>query len=271
MENSESKIQGEAIHASAVRFLLDGEERDAAIILLSCTLSLDEYSTPSGGSPEFWGIDFYFELKTRRPVYDILCEANNPLTKAIHRAFKAVSPDYLVFGLYEYGIGYYEKQIYFTPKVELSDIPDIEQSWRDELFRIASGEKVDNQGTFIKQENVRSWNGFRFASFAEVHIAKALEKSGVLFLPNCKARFRVGSNGRADCYPDFLICYEGKWGILEVDGPHHNQPFYVSRDRTRDQSLRAYGIFIEHFDSKECEQQPDGVVKRFLDLLMKNR
>lgn len=46
---------------------------------------------------------------------------------------------------------------------------------------------------------------------------------------------------------------------------------YIQRDRSRDQSLRAYGIFIERFDWKDCQQQPDCVVKRFLDLLDSNR
>lgn len=210
-------------------------------------------------------------MKARRPVYDLLCDEKHPIAKAIHRAIEAVLPETLVVDEYRHGIGYCEKLICFTPKVELSDIPHIGASWREDLLSIAHGENIHNQGTFIKDENIKYWNGFRFASLAEVQIAKSLDKLGVLFLPNCKTRFCVGNNGRGDCCPDFLICYEGKWGILEVDGPHHNTSSYIYRDRSRDQSLRAYGIFIERFDWKECEQQPDGVVRRFLDLLLKNR
>ncbi|HYX12978.1 MAG TPA: DUF559 domain-containing protein [Nostoc sp.] len=237
-------------YAKAVQFLIDGEEKDAAIFLLSCAfLSWD--------SALYW---FDIKLKTRRPNYDILLDKEHSITKAIHRAFEAILP------LDEWEVN----KLYITPVIELSNIPDIQADWRDDLLKNALGRDGHNQGTFISDEKVKNWNGFKFASLSEVQVAKELDKLGVLFLPNCKARFKVGY-GRGECYPDFLICHQGKWGILEVDGPHHNTQSYIQRDRSRDQSLRSYGIFIERFDWKDCQQQPDCVVKRFLDLLDSNR
>jgi len=66
-----------------------------------------------------------------------------------------------------------------------------------------------------------------------------------------------------------LICCDGKWGIIEVDGEtiHTN----AARDHERDRLFREYGIReIEHFTAKECTSNPTFVAKKFLDLLRKN-
>lgn len=237
--------------ARATQFLIDGNETDAVLVLLSCKFISYDYGND-------W-LDI--KLQVRRPNYDILLDKTNLVTKAIHRSFYAVLP------LDEWEVN----KLYITPVVELSNTPLSQDGWRDELLRQAIGENVDNQGTFITGDKVKTWNGFKFASLAEVQIARAFDKVGVLFLPNCKARFRVGADGRGQCYPDFLICHEGRWGVLEVDGPHHDKPAYIRSDRSRDQSLRAYGIYVERFDYKECEQHPDSVVEKFLTLLKMNK
>lgn len=73
----------------------------------------------------------------------------------------------------------------------------------------------------VEAVSARIWNNLRFRSESEVRIAQALDRAGVLFLPNCKAR--LGSpEGRRNRESDFMICYEGKWGILEMDG----EPFH---------------------------------------------
>ncbi len=61
------------------------------------------------------------------------------------------------------------------------------------------------------------WNGWQFRSQAEVKIAEALDRAGVLFFPKATARLTT-PEGRTNQSPHFLVCSEGKLGILVVDG-----------------------------------------------------
>jgi hypothetical protein len=106
------------------------------------------------------------------------------------------------------------------------------------------------------------WKGMVFRSKTEVKIAKALDQAGVLFLPPTKSRLNVGKS-RQSREIDFLIFYEGHWGMLEVDGPWHN----AATDNARDELLHASGIQrqrIQRFDSDRCYHDPRGVVSEFL-------
>lgn len=109
-----------------------------------------------------------------------------------------------------------------------------------------------------------TWNGFKMRSKAEIRIAEELEKAGVLFLPNCKARLSASG---INLEPDFVVCYEGKWGILEVDGPHHTVETRV-KEQERERHFKRYRIFIvERFTADYCLSRPDKVVQEFLELL----
>uniref|UniRef100_A0ACD5GXS4 Uncharacterized protein n=1 Tax=Desertifilum tharense IPPAS B-1220 TaxID=1781255 RepID=A0ACD5GXS4_9CYAN len=62
---------------------------------------------------------------------------------------------------------------------------------------------------------LEEWKGFYFRSKTSVKIAEALESANVLFYPNCKIRL-CSPNGRETQEYDFLVCQQGKWGILQV-------------------------------------------------------
>lgn len=121
------------------------------------------------------------------------------------------------------------------------------------------GEEGHNPGIKSNpQEQIYHWNGLRFRSDAQIKIAEALDRAGVLFFPNSKARFTT-TEGRENQEPDFLIFHNGKWGILEVDG---------EVDEERDRILQSHGIpFIQHYNSTQCSEQPDLVVQEFLQRL----
>ncbi len=106
------------------------------------------------------------------------------------------------------------------------------------------------------------WQHLRFRSRSEIRIAQAFERAGVLYFPNCRARLGPAEQ-RQTLEPDFLVCYAGRWGILEVDGaPFHQQP---EQDARRDAALRAAGVVvIARFDAIRCYEQPDEVVQAFL-------
>lgn len=243
-------LPNDQLITSAARFLIDGQEEDAANVLLSCFLSVWE-------SGDTWFVDdeisyaLHAKLTGPRAAYEILCDDCHPITKAIRRSLDAVLPE-----------NTYIK--HFTVHAELIDIdPD----WRAELLEIARGRGVHNQA--VEGVSARVWNNLRFRSESEVRIAQVLDRAGVLFLPNCKARLGLPES-RQNREADFLVCYEGKWGILEVDGEPFHPPSRTTQDHERDRLFRVHGILlVEHFDASECFKNPDGVVRRFLEILKK--
>jgi uncharacterized protein YjbI with pentapeptide repeats len=123
--------------------------------------------------------------------------------------------------------------------------------------------EITNQGVKAPYE----WNNLYFRSKTEIKIAEALDRSGVLYYPNCKARLNTheGRNGRES---DFLVFYIGKWGILEVDGEPWHPPSRTVHDHERDRLFKAHGIrIVEHYDATRCWNQPDKVVQEFLEIL----
>lgn len=108
------------------------------------------------------------------------------------------------------------------------------------------------------------WHGLILRSYSEEKIAKALDLQGILFLAGAKIRLNTESH-RQTREIDFLICHNGHWGILEVDGPHHQHS--AEADGWRDQRLRAYGIYVARYPASRCYEQPAVVVSEFLAAL----
>ncbi|MBI1257056.1 MAG: DUF559 domain-containing protein [Chloroflexi bacterium] len=105
------------------------------------------------------------------------------------------------------------------------------------------------------------WKGLIFRSESEIKIAKTLDHRGIFFIPPVRVRLNAGKKSRQSRELDFVICHEGKWGILEVDGPFHVR----EADAERDQWLAAHGIQnVQRFPSLRCFQEPQGVVDEFL-------
>ncbi len=104
------------------------------------------------------------------------------------------------------------------------------------------------------------WNGWQFRSQAEVKIAEALDRAGVLFYPNATARLTT-PDGRKNQDPHFLVGSEGKLGILVVDG--------VEEDEAEtDRLLQTQGIrIIHHYPVTQCTEDSDWVVLEFLQAL----
>lgn len=101
-----------------------------------------------------------------------------------------------------------------------------------------------------------------FRSKSELKIAKTLDHAGITFTANCKFRLGEGDE-RLSFEVDFLVYHQGKWGVLEVDGPFHN----AHTDQWRDQYFRQQQILVMRFDAGTCFQQPKEVVRIFLQKL----
>jgi hypothetical protein len=241
----------ECLLANAAQYLIDGGEEDAASVLLSCELTVIYIDTAFEMSGErSWDL-VEVELAGPRFAYEIIINPELEIKSSIAKAFEALSP----FD----GGGVFRE---LSAKVRMIDI---EPDWRRELLEIARGKGINNQAQ--RSENGATWKNLRFRSGSEIKIAQALEKTGVLFLPNCLARLgMVGSRQNREA--DFLVCQNGKWGILEVDGLPFHPPSRTVEDHERDRLFKLHGItLIEHFDSNECYKKPDEVVCTFLTLL----
>lgn len=110
-------------------------------------------------------------------------------------------------------------------------------------------------------------NDLRYRSVPELYIARALDRSGALFLPNCRTRLTNRNGRRVNLEPDFLVFWQNKWGILEVDGENFHPPSRTAEDYKRDRHFKRHGIQVEHYDASACLRCSDAIVADFLALL----
>ncbi|GAB4280932.1 MAG: hypothetical protein Fur0025_09320 [Oscillatoriaceae cyanobacterium] len=126
---------------------------------------------------------------------------------------------------------------------------------------IKGEEAVNESANSPSATLTHGWNGWQFRSAAEVKIAEALDRAGVLFFPKATARLTT-SEGRQNHEPHFLVCCQGKLGILAVDVAA------ADLGRANDVIWQSQGIrIIQHYEVTECDAEPDRVVLEFLQLL----
>lgn len=106
-------------------------------------------------------------------------------------------------------------------------------------------------------------DGLRFRSPAEIRIYDALKQRPVLFFPNAAAV--LGGRGGDKKEPDFLVCFQGRWGLLEVMGESFHPGATAFRDHDRARLFKDYGLLVvEFYDAARCCREPDAVVDDFL-------
>jgi hypothetical protein len=248
------------------RYLAEGKEEEALQVLLSCSLAVvlpketERVEWEDGDWISAWV--YRARLAGPRSAYNTLRDGSNPVTSAIQSAFSIVLRS-RPLGLPSDAV----VQFWLEPRYELQKIANAD--WRREVAGGADTSVVTNQGTPMKQVELRQWNYLKFRSESEVRIATALDRFQVLFLPNCMAR--MGISERFNREADFLVCLGGKWGILEVDGKPFHPAERTAEAHDRDRIFRAHGIkVVEHFDADDCFEDAEGVVKKFLYLLKQN-
>jgi hypothetical protein len=123
-------------------------------------------------------------------------------------------------------------------------------------------------GPTWKPERVIQHDGLHFRSKTEIRIYDALKKHAVLFFANAAAVLG-GKNIKRE--PDFVVCLEGKWGILEVMGEQFHPAQTAMRDHDRARLFKDYGIrLIEFYEAGRCYNDSDAVVNDFLTRLSKS-
>jgi hypothetical protein len=233
--------------ANATNFLVQGQEFNEASILLLCQIKVTLWNQSYDLN------ELRVFLTSNRAIYDILQDAKHPSTITIRKAFNAVLPyDYCVESLY--GI------------VQLTD--DFDADWRTKMLEIIEGKMPLNQCLPIQEKPRYAWAYLLFRSPVEITIAQTLDKYGVLFLPNCMARLGLPAS-RENKEADFLVCYDGKWGILEINGDTYH--VNSAKDHSRGRLFKLHGIKVfEPYEASRCLKEPNKVVQEFLELLKKN-
>jgi hypothetical protein len=242
--------------ASAVRYLFQTGQKDAANLLLSCriqTLEFDQVDYSNEvveicrvllrGSPVFY--KEYIE-------YDKVPHSKTPrdnLKALVREAFEAVLPP----------VNYVE----IDARAELINV---DTDWRTQLLAEEETGQITNQNPYRKEPII--WQGMKFDGEGEVKIAQELDRVGVMFFPTCLAR--VGPpNNRQRRIPDFLICYKGKWGVLEIDGKKYHTPENATADHDRRRLIEQHGgiAWFDRYAYSRCMNEPQEVVKEFLSIL----
>ena len=236
----------ELLLASTINFLIEGQEfYEASLLLLLCADIEVQVSESYRESTAL-----IIVILGSRAIYEIIHGDDKHVKETIKQAFNAVLP--------------LDMHVDFiTSRVQLVEI---DSQWR---LKLSQSKKALNQGIPIKDSTRFPWENLYFRSPHEIAIAKELNEHEVFFLPNCMARFgsAIPSN-RKNREADFLVCYDGKWGIIEVDGEINHR---AAEDHDRDRLFRSHRIrVIERFTAKQCTNEPKKVVREFLDLLNKN-
>jgi hypothetical protein len=245
----------EHLLADAAQYLIRKAQGEAARALLSCSLSLYEVEVEIDSADEWrWHCAVNVSLQGPADVCHLLDELEsppNPTRTAVRRALQGQLPLGCMLHLMRAHAG----------------VNVFDPTWRGQLLEQARGENVDNQGVGDFSTAVVTWNGLRFRSESERRVAAALDTAGALYLPNCRARLGLPPK-RQNREADFLVCHEGKWGILEVDGEPYHPPARKVHEDERDRLFKLHGIrVVEHFDAHRCFESPQAVVREFLALL----
>lgn len=159
------------------------------------------------------------------------------------------------------------KKILENADLILRKTPENENTLNKPEKNIDVDNTSNNQGVrFFPNRKIHTWERLRFRSKTEIKIAEALDRTGVLFVPNSLARLNT-PKGRENKEADFLICYNGKWGVLEVDGPFHTAERRVE-EQERERIFKKNGIkVVERFDAERCYNNPDEVVQEFFKMI----
>jgi hypothetical protein len=148
---------------------------------------------------------------------------------------------------------------YITCELDRSEPPT---NWRSDLANSISILNA-NQAIFTFRDSPKIiYEGLSFRSKTEIKLYEALLKRGLLVLP-----LPLAVLGRQRRYkePDFVVCYKGKCGILEIHGDKWHPPETAAQEHERRREFINLGVNIfEIFAADRCWRDPEGVVNDFL-------
>jgi len=151
-------------------------------------------------------------------------------------------------------LGYFVRFIVFEADKTIA--PD---NWRSHF----NNSTTNNQAVFNFNDSAKiSFQDLNFRSKTEIKIYEALLKKGLLVMPLPVMVMGVNKKYRE---PDFVVCYQGKIGILEIHGEQYHLPETAAKEHERRREFTKLGVNLyEIFDARRCWQDPDSVVDDFI-------
>jgi hypothetical protein len=136
-------------------------------------------------------------------------------------------------------------------------------NWRQDLNNTISV-LSSNQALFtFKDSRKLIHEGLNFRSKTEIKVYNALVKKGLLVFPLPLA---VMGQSRQYKEPDFVVCYNGQVGILEIHGNKWHPPETAAKEHERRRQFLGLGIGVyEIFAAERCWNEPEKVVDEFLE------
>lgn len=265
-----TEMSPELLHGSALAFLLEGDDEEAADALARCTVERVFEETYFGSSV---GWTLTINIRCPRAVYDQVRDDNELLNSEASHGYGdfsvLIAKGKLAGRLREAvsAVIPHEADLHHVHyRAHVADIGD--KHMLADMIAQTFGGNINNQAPLARE--ARFWNDLRFRSATEIKIAQALDEAGVMFFPLCRVRVTLGKQ-RVTREPDFLVSHHGKWGILEVDGGPFHPATRTTQDHERDRLFHSHGVrVVQHFDAEQCYQHPKLVVNQFLDILAKN-
>lgn len=247
MEDEPHLPTSDELIANAAKFLIEGDDNEAASIILACTV-VDARVIDTDRWDGRFTYSIEIDLSGPRAAFDAIKNRDSPIHEKVLAALSAV-----------------QEHNCHVARVDIrSERIPVDPDWRQQLIETKRGGKVHNQAATAKKFSL--WRNLRFRSQTEVRIAEELDRRGATFFPLCMARLN-GQNGRVTMEPDFLVCNGGKWGILEVDGEPYHPAERAAVEHERDRLFRRQGITVERYDATRCYNETKSVVEDFLRLL----
>ena len=257
MKIKEHKELTDKIHRTWVELLLENNYRKLAAIALDSSIIIEpEYEDDS----EVYVAKIAFEIPASMYAYIVNDENNRSI---LELAMLNVTR----------GIVYYSEEYCSPSFIYRVKLIDIEEGWQEIVKNLIANNKNHNQAIITEKLFFREnktpilYNEMKFGSQTEVRIAQELEARKILFfsLPLAiKAETNIMYQDHRE--PDFLICDQGKWGILEV--AFHQDRY--EKDSEKSIWFENSGILcIKYYTAERCYKEPDKVVEEFLDILSK--
>lgn len=130
--------------------------------------------------------------------------------------------------------------------------------WRNDILKELIGQGINNQANFASSNHpMFEYKGIKFRSKSELKLAPEFEASNVLFFPLPLA---VCGNDHKE--PDFLVCKNGKFAILEVITDYFHPS--VEKEAERTTWFQNHHISIRSYPATQCYNTPKEVVTDFL-------
>jgi hypothetical protein len=146
--------------------------------------------------------------------------------------------------------------------------PDLGKDWRDQLSKSQMGD-VSNQAVRPRLDptNPREDN-LTFTNNGELAVYRVLKAKQAALPPSQTIGIMPLGGMRVLGYtrePDFLITYQGRAGVIEVDGPQHRGK--RAGDKSRDQLLVSAGVaWVDRIDVSDASNPQEVAI--FVDTFL---